>query len=299
MKVAGIVLNYNGKDLTLKTLSSLKRVRYKYWEIIVVDNGSTDGSYEAIKSRFADVLQVRKEPNEGISPGINLGLEVAYKRGADFMLVMNNDIEVKEDMVDILVENAYQYPECSCYGPKVYYYEDRNRIWSAGGKIVFREAVTFERGMGKVDKGQWNKLEIVDYISGCAVMIRRSVLEKIGLWDETYFLGVEDADWCYRAKLAGFPSLYIPYTHMWHMVSPSLGTYTPFRNFHTARSTVIFLRKFARIGWVSFFICFSLAIPLAALRELPRKNTRAVFAKIKGAIDGLRTNLKPIKYLKK
>ncbi len=286
--VAGLVLNYNGRDVTLQSLESLVASTYPNLDLVVIDNGSTDDSFEVIRERYPEVTQIRVEENRGISWGINHGLRWALAEGYDYVLIMNNDIEVDPAMVSELVASAEADPEIGCVGPRSYYYFDRERLWSVGGTLRWRESVTRERGDGEIDRGQYDEDVDVHYVNGCAMLVRRAALEQTGLWDPVYYLGVEDADWCVRMKQHGFRCRYAHKARLWHMISHSIGVYKPTRTFHTGRSSAIFLRKYAGTGqWVSALLWLAAAIPVAWLRELPRGNQRAAWEKWRGFREGL------------
>lgn len=295
-RVAAIVLNYNGRELALASLASLARVDYPALELLHVDNGSTDGSSAAIAAALPAVRQLRTEVNLGISGGLNLGIRWAMRGGFDFLLLCNNDIEADPGLVAELVAVAGRSPSIGCVGPKTYfYYGDRRRIWAAGGRLRFHEAVTLERGMGQLDRGQFDRDEEVGYVNGCCMLIRRAAMAATGLWDPAYQVSVEDADWCERMKRAGFSCWYAHRARLWHMVSPTTGGYTPGRTFRTARSTAIFVRKYASLRqWASYLAWTAAALPAAFLRELPRGNQRAVLAKLRGMLAGLAEPLPPV-----
>ena len=291
-KVAGIVLNYNGKDLTLQTLESLHAMSFPALDLFVVDNGSGDGSFAAVAEAFPDVEQVRVEENRGVANGLNVGVRYVIDRDYDYLLLLNNDIEVDPEMLSEMVAVAESDKTIGCVGPKAYYYWERQVIWSAGGRICFREAVTKERGMGEVDRGQYDQTEEVDYINGCAILVRRSVMAEVGLYDPLFYLAVEDADWCMRMKRRGYRSVYAHKAVLWHMVSASTGTYKPGRTFQTGRSTAIFVRRYGSVGRRIMFLLFlAAAIPWAFVRELPSGNQGAAVAKLKGVLEGLRVPL--------
>ncbi|MEM6795885.1 MAG: glycosyltransferase family 2 protein [Acidobacteriota bacterium] len=290
--VLALVLNYNGRDVTLETLSSLVSTAYEPFEIAVIDNGSTDDSKAAIAASHPGLTQVEVDRNQGISHGMNFGLRYALEGGHDYVLILNNDIEVDPQMVAEMVRVAEKDPKIGAVGPKAFYFYDRERLWSTGGILRFRHSVTRERGDGELDQGQYDQDAEVDYINGCAMLVRRQALVDTGLWDSTYFLGVEDADWCMRMKQKGYRCVYAHRAVLWHMISTSTGVYKPFRTFHTGRSTAIFVRKFAGpIGWLSFAICALVALPAAWLRELPRGNAGAALSKARGMLEGLRAPL--------
>ncbi len=289
--MAAIVLNYNGRDVTLEALASLGSMDYPAFDLVVVDNGSTDGSYPAVAEAFPAVVQLRIEENLGPAGGCNLGMRWAMDRGYDYLLILNNDIEVAPSLLHEMVRVAESSPEIGIVGPLGYYFWDRKRIWSAGGRIVFREAVTKERGQGQIDRGQYDRDEELDYVNGCAMLVKRQVIEAVGLWDPIFHLSVEDADFCMRARAAGFRCWFAHRAKLWHMVSTSTGGYRAPKTYQTARSTAIFVRRYAglarRLGSLAWTAA---ALPAAFVRELARGNQSAVLAKVRGFADGyLRT----------
>ncbi len=293
-RVAAVVLNYNGREVTLQTLASLRRLDYTSFDVVVVDNGSTDGSAAAVADGFPYVTQLRVEVNQGIAHGLNVGMRWALARDYDYVLILNNDIEADPAMLDELIRVGESDPRIGCVGPKTYYYWDRRRIWSAGGRIRFREAVTGERGMGELDRGQFDEAGEVDYVNGCAALLRASALREVGLFDPLYFVSCEDADWCTRMKRRGWRCWYAPRAVLWHMVSHTTGGYKAGRTYQTGRSTAIFVRRYASFfEWCSFLALLAASVPIAFLRELPRGNQAAALAKLRGAWAGLRVPLAP------
>jgi GT2 family glycosyltransferase len=296
-RVAAIVLNYNGREVTLQALESLAAMEYPAFDLVVVDNGSTDGSYDAIAAAFPDVVQVRTEENLGPAGGCNLGIRWALEQTSpryDYLLILNNDIEVAPELLTEMVRRAESDPHLAVVGPKAYYYaaEDRDRIWSAGGRLRFRESVTKERGEGERDRGQYDRDDEVDYINGCAMLVKREAFEKAGLWDPIFHLAVEDADFCMRVKALGYRCGYAHRARLWHMVAYATGVYKPGKTFHTGRSTAIFVRRYgSRWQKLQSWLFLLAAIPAAFLRELPKGNQMAAIAKFKGYLEGWRVPL--------
>lgn len=296
--VAAVVLSYNGREVTLQALESLTAMEYEPYELAVVDNGSSDGTAAAVAEAFPAVGVLRLEENHGPAAGANHGIRWALAKGHDYVLVLNNDIEVASDMLTRMVEVAESDPAIGCVGPMGYYHDDRARIWSAGGRIVFREAVTKERGQGELDRGQYDRGgargEEIDYVNGCAQLTKRECFERAGLWDPIYHLSVEDADFCMRIRRLGYRCHFAPRAKLWHMVSVSTGGYRPAKTFQTGRSTAIFVRRYARPWqWLTVLFFLAIGMPAAYLRELSRGNQRAVVAKMRGFVEGFRIPLPP------
>ncbi|HEX4954476.1 MAG TPA: glycosyltransferase family 2 protein [Thermoanaerobaculia bacterium] len=297
-RVAAIVLSYEGRQLTLAALPSLLGQNYPACDVLVVDNGSTDGTAEAITAAFPAVTTLRTEVNLGPSGGATLGMRWAMARGYDYLLILNNDIEVAPDMVAELVKVAESDPSIGIVGPKCYYFGERDKLWSVGGWMGFREAVTKDRARSERDRGQWDRDEEVDFINGCAMLVRREVVAAIGYWDPLYELCFEDADFCWRALERGYRCYFAHRAKLWHKVSVTTGGYKPGKNFHSARSTAIFIRRYARPWQKALAVAIILlAMPLAFGRELTRGNQRAVTAKLRGYRAGFSVELpKPPRY---
>lgn len=293
-RVAAVVVNYNGKEVTLQAVESLRQMTYPNFDLVVLDNASTDGSPEALAQAYPDLKQLRVEVNKGSSSGYAAGFRWAFENGYDYVLLLNNDIEVLPDMLDRLVEVAESDPRIGVVGPKCYFHGDRQRLWSAGGILRFRESITRERGYGEIDRGQYDRNDEVDYINGCAILIKRSAGEAAGVWDPIFFICVDDADFCTRVKQKGFRCVYVHRAVLYHMVSYTTGGYTPGRNFLFGRSSALYARRYARPwNWLTFFAFSTAAFGVAFLRELRKGNQAAAVAKLKGIREGLKTDPRP------
>jgi len=293
-RVAAVVINYNGFAITADALASLRRMDYPAFDLIVVDNGSTDDSAERIAAAFPEIHQERVMRNQGSAAGYAYGFRWAFERGYDYVLLLNNDIEVEPDLLTRLVEVAESDPRIGCVGPKCYFHGERTRIWSAGGRLRFRESITRERGYGEIDRGQFEADADVDYVNGCAILIKRAAALASGTWDPLFFICVDDADFCTRVRAHGFRCLYAHRSVLYHRVAFSTGGYTPGRNFQFGRSSAIYVRRYARFGQrLRYFAFVAAAFVAAYLRELPRGNQAAAVAKLKGIREGFRLDLPP------
>jgi len=222
--IAIIVLNWNGRDLTLDCLRSLAAVTTPHVRIILVDNASTDGSSDAVRQHYGSrVTLIENAQNLGFAAGNNVGIRRALDDGADFILLLNNDTVVAPDFVDHLHKPMLSSPDIGITAPKIYYAEPKNQIWFAGGELSMWRGIARHTGIRETDRGQYDQERDIDYATGCAFLVRRAVLEKIGDLDPGYRAYFEDADFCVRARRAGFRIRYIPAAHVWHRISASTG----------------------------------------------------------------------------
>jgi GT2 family glycosyltransferase len=293
-RVAAVVVTYQGRDITLQALASLSRMDYPAFDLVVLDNASTDGTSEAVADAFPAVRQVQVEVNRGSGGGYHAGFRWAFAQGYDYVLLLNNDIEVEPNLLSELVAVAESDPRIGAVGPKCLFHGERDRIWSAGGILHYRNSITSERGYGEIDRGQFEQDAEVDYVNGCAILIRRAAAQAAGAWDPVFRICVDDADFCTRIKRHGFRCVYAHRAVLYHMVAFTTGGYKPERNFQLARSSAVYVQRYANRRQRLSFLLFSLgALPVAWLRELRRGNQAAATAKLRGALAGLREPLPP------
>ncbi len=207
-KVSIIILTFNSKRYILNCLKSVEKSTYSNYEIIVVDNGSRDGTIDLVKNNFPELKVVLNKENLGFTGGNNLGIKNAQ---GDIILLLNDDTIIHQDLLKVLVKELMSSDKIGIVGPKIYYMDEPKKIWFAGGKI------DWFKGRGYHLKS--NKKQQVDFITGCALMIKREVINRIGLLDEKFFAYYEDADWCQKAKRAGYRVIYLPFGGVWHAKS--------------------------------------------------------------------------------
>ncbi len=216
-----IILNWNGWQDTIECLDSLKKINYPDYEIVVVDNGSTDGSADIIQKKYSQgIFFIETGKNLGFAGGNNIGIKYALERGADLILLLNNDTKVAPDFLTKLVEVAQSDFKIGIVGPKILFWNQPDRIWFGGGKINWLKTKGEHIDYRKIDTTTpSNKPKKSDYISGCCLLIKREVVDKIGLLNDDYFLYYEDTDWCLKAKEAGYKIIYVPASCIWHKAS--------------------------------------------------------------------------------
>ncbi len=244
-----IVLNWNGKRDTLACLESLEQSSYPNSQVLVVDNGSNDDSAAAIRARFPHHSLLETGENLGYAGGNNVGLRYALEQGADYALLLNNDTIVAADFVDCLVQAVESDPSIGVAGPTIYYHEQKDRIWSAGGVVDWRRGQTRMLELNTPDTGQLGTApRTVDFVSGCALLARREVLEQVGLLDERFFVYYEEAEWCIRAQRAGFRSVHVPRSKIWHKIPLDARASSPAVHYYMTRNRLLFL-KATRAAW--------------------------------------------------
>lgn len=218
-----IILTWNGKDDTIECLRSLSKINYKNIIITVVDNASTDGSVDAIKGEFPNLNFIENDSNLGFTGGNNVGIKNGLKGKASLFLILNNDTILNENFLGFLVKTSESDPHFGIVAPKIYYHEDMGKIWYAGGFVNFITGNIYHRGLRKTDTEGFDKSGKVDYATGCCMLIKREVFEKIGLLDERYFIYGEDVDFSFRAQKAGYKVMFEPQSFIWHKVTAATG----------------------------------------------------------------------------
>jgi GT2 family glycosyltransferase len=216
--VSIILLNWNQPEFTLACLASLGRLDYESFDVVVVDNGSEDGSPSLIREQFPSITLLENARNLGFAAGNNVGIRHALDRGADYVMLLNNDTEVAPNLVRELVQVAEADPRIGALGPKIYYYDPSNVIWSAGG-VVSRLGQPRHLRENQVDVGEPEGVQDVDYVTGCAFMVKLEVMQAVGLLDDRFFIYFEETEWCARIRQAGFRVAYVPQARMWHKIS--------------------------------------------------------------------------------
>lgn len=216
-----LVLNWNRKDETLACLSSLQKLDYPNHRLLVVDNGSEDGSPEAIRARYPKAELLANPENLGYAGGNNVGFRHALSKGADYVFVLNNDTVVAPDALSKLVAFAESRPRAAAVGPKIYYLDRPRVLWSTGSRLFL--AKSWLRGRGEEDRGQYDRPWLAPQVVGAAMLVPARALREVGLLDEGYFAYYEETKWCTLARKAGWEVWYAPESKVWHKVAASTG----------------------------------------------------------------------------
>jgi len=294
-QVIAITLNWNGREMTLDCVESLLECQYPKLEIIVVDNGSSDGTPEAVRARFPDVTVIENGKNLGYSKGFNRGIDHAMGRGAEYLLILNNDTRIDPLAVDELVEVAKSDDKIGFVTGKVYSFDEPQRLQTVGNHNHPWNLVGGHVGMNEMDEGQYDEIMDYDFIDDVFWLVRREVVEKVGMYDPEFFLYFENTDWCARARRAGFRLVYTPMAKLWHKGSMSSGGGTnPVNTFWMARNRYPFMWRNGSASQRFRFIFeqFFRSIPLTVIARVITGKMTLILPFLKGQLDGLKSILK-------
>lgn len=249
-QVAIIILNWNNVDDTLACLRSVDALNYPAIYVIVVDNGSTNDAVSTIRVKHPQITVIEIGENLGYAGGNNIGIKHALKQGSDYIWLLNDDIIVSQHSLSTLIDVAKMWSNVGFLGPKVYIQEKPKHILTAG-VLVNKQFYSHHRGIGELDQGQYNEVTEIDSLSGCSLLVSRKLIEDIGLLDENFFAYHEEIDWCYRARLAGYKTLFVPQAMVWHPDTRSRDMTSARVMYYMSRNRLLFLRKH-HVGWQVF-----------------------------------------------
>lgn len=225
-----VIINWNGKKDTDVCLASLSHCEKKNidFHVLVVDNGSADDSVDFLQKKYPWAEFIETGANLGFTGGNNAGIRHALKKGASLVWLLNNDTFVDKHVLSMV--RVFSDKRAGICGSKIYFApehefhhdrytkSERGRvIWYAGGAVDLNNVYASHRGVDEVDRGQYDTQEETPFISGCSMMIRREVFDRIGFLDDRYYLYLEDLDFCLRARQAGFRLQYVPSSVLWHV----------------------------------------------------------------------------------
>ncbi len=235
--VSVLILNFNGKAWIERCVDSVLSQSYPHLQVIVVDNGSVDGSLERVKEKYRDVLLVENRQNVGYSAANNIGIKYAT---GDYVVIMNNDTELDDSCIASMKRAIEKDPAYGACASKIYL-ESEEGILDAAGIVVFRDGLSI--GRGRLERADfYNREEEVFFASGCCMMARKSMLEDIKLgdeyFDEDFFMYADDTDLGWRARLRGWKTIYTPQARLSHAHSAAAGTYSALKAFHVERNRI-------------------------------------------------------------
>ncbi len=239
-----IILNWNGLDDTSELLVSLSKISYNNYTIVIVDNNSSNDEAEKLENSSKGKAHIIKcKENLGFSGGNNVGIRYSLEEKADYILLLNNDTTVNPDFLEILVSKCEGEKQSGIVAPRINYYDEPQKIWTDGGKISrirgsgFAYSDKMETEADVTDKS-------VIFVSGCCMLIKREVLLSVGLFDENYFLYIEDTDLCLRTIRAGYKIYVVPQSRIFHKVNSSTKkNYSSLPLYYATRNRLYFAKK--------------------------------------------------------
>ncbi|MBP7041385.1 MAG: glycosyltransferase family 2 protein [Chloroflexi bacterium] len=289
--VLAITLNWRQAETTLACVRALQAMAYPNLRILVIDNGSEDGSAARLAAELPPEARLLALPeNLGFAAGNNVGLREAIAQAFDFALLVNNDAFAAPDMLArLLAETA---PDVGLVSPKIFYAAARERIWFGDGRM---HPITLDlrgTGRGQMDGPDWQHSRDADYVLGTCLLVNLQGVTAVGLLDEQFFMYFEDLDWSLRWRQAGFRLRLAADAHLYHEVALSSGGLeSAARRYYLARSGVIFWRRYARLGrpWAIFLFRLGSGVKMVA-RLMWQRETAVARAYLRGLRDGWRAS---------
>jgi len=310
-KIFAVILNYNaGKD-TVECLKSLLNVSYENLNLVVLDNNSPDNSMDYIKEWFENreipfdfcdlsvegfesfsgkdnskITLIQTGTNKGYGHGNNIGIKYALKNGADYVLILNNDTVVSPDFIKPLLDTCRNDGNVGVAGGKIYFSDKPDTIWFNGG--------AFHEWTGKVEHFNFKEKDVgqippkeITFITGCMWLVPRQVFEKVGFINEEYFMYVEDLEFCYRVRKAGYKLAVNPESRIWHKIGGSSdGHLSPFSVFWTGKNTVLFIRQNYN-SFIKKIVAVSFVIIHGFFKFAKKRNMKLLKSFLKGSFYGI------------
>ena len=320
-KIAIIVLNWNKWQDTIECLESVYQIKYPNYDVILVDNGSEDESIQKIKEycegkikvtsgffnyepqnkpikiieytkseaercneeMFEDLptnwrmILIKNDKNFGFAEGNNIAMNYALSAlKPDYILLLNNDTVVDREFLSKLANTGEHYESAGIIGPKIYYYDDPKRIW-----------ITAPYGnMGKIDRGEFKGVIEVKWVVGCAFFLRKSVINKVGLFDPDFFLYGEESDYCMRVKKAGYKMYINNSSLIWHK-EPLEGKIKPYKVYYESRNTIIlWYKNYPRMKFYLYLLIFNIR-PFRLLKLVRNGRSHLILPMLLGTKDGV------------
>lgn len=243
-RIGVVILHYLDKDLTSACLRSVlsSDLKNKKLDLIVVSNSQDKDLATELKKIESQVQVIENEANLGYSAANNKGIKKALEEGCSKVILLNNDTVVDKNLINNLTEFSDKNNKIGLVSPKIYFapgheyrqnrYNKKDRgkvIWYAGGKLDRQNVYAGHLGIDEIDRGQFESTNQTDFATGCCMLITRDAVDKVGLFDEMYFMYFEDIDYSLRVRRSGFQVVYYPYAYLWHKnasTSGSPGSYT-------------------------------------------------------------------------
>jgi GT2 family glycosyltransferase len=281
--VTVIMANWNGGDKIIRCLDSVKKLDYPSFDVIIIDNNSTDGSKEKIKKQFKQFKIIENKSNLGCVKAINQGL--SHAKGP-LILRLDDDVLLDKDLLKKMVEVIKSKENIGIVIPKLCYYKNPKMFDNLGFSINPITCKTNSERIDKIDKGQFEEQKEVDFVPGSVLLTKKEVVKKVGLLDPAYFIFYEDVDWCWKVRRAGYKIIYTPKTKALHDCNKK--EMNKFKVFHYNRSKIIFMKKNIKQPKKLLFFLFFLFVysPLKFTTYILKRKSSLIKSHIKGFKEG-------------
>lgn len=291
-RLAIILVNWNGTEDTINCIESLNKSTFKDFNIIVVDNGSDESQIERLVDYSKHITLIKAGENLGYTGGNNVGIDYALKQKAEYVLLLNNDTYVDADALKNMIFFADSDKKIGVLSPKIFFHPSRHLIWSAGA--TFNDTILTGNlsGYKKEDNHIYNQRGDVDYVSGCAMLIRSNVFLEVGKLCEDYFATCEDIDFCFKVREKGYRIFYEPTATVWHIESSSSGgSDAPQYAYYQTRNYFMFHNRWAKNIvqlWVShsYYLAFIIKRSFLFMCKGNFRGVVAIFLGVKDVVAG-------------
>jgi GT2 family glycosyltransferase len=280
-----IMISWNNRDDVLQCLKALQQQTYPNLHLVLIDNASQDGTASAVRKQFPSVHLFKLSHNYGFARAANVGMRFVLAAEGSYVLLFNVDTYFEPDLLEQLIRQMEQYPQLGIISPKIYLHQKPDYLWAVGGKVTPTRLHIY--GYGEPDHGQYDACSL-DFVMGCAMLMRAKVLQQIGLLDGRFFVFYEEIDLCLRAKTAGWQIAFLPNVQMYHESETSTRGHSYIRHFYMARSRFLFFWKYRFVFNLSFLFAYELGHTASIVfRHVVRGDVASGWAYLYGTLIGL------------
>jgi hypothetical protein len=289
--VSIVTLTWNQTKVTCEFLESTRNLKYKNYEILVCDMGSDEDPTAHINAQnYPNTKVLRSKENLGFTGGNNWGMRQSK---GDYVFIVNNDTEVTPDLLDLLLEPFKDDPTIGVTCPKIRYFHHPEVIQYAGfNPINMYTGRTTSVGSMEVDKGQYDKPGFTHGAHGCAMMVKREVIEKVGMFPEKFFIYYEEWDWSSRMLKAGYKIYYQGKALIFHKESITMGKQSALKVYYHTRNRILYMRRNTNAlqfsAFIAFFVLFT--APKTAVKFTVSRQFEHLKSFFKGSIWNLKTS---------
>ena len=295
-KIIIVILNWNGYTDTLECINSILNIKYDKFEILLIDNGSDYTEYKKFSTLKSKVTLIRSDKNLGFSGGNNLGIKYALDAGADYVLLLNNDTIVEPNFLKPLLNAFEEDTKAGIVAPQINYFSEPKKIWSAGGKISRLRGSGFAYS-DKYDDGLYKNDKSKDFVSGCCMLIKKDVFDEVGMFDDNFFLYVEDVDLCYRTIYAGYKIVVSGNSKIFHKVSGSTqGNLSKLPLYYATRNRLYFSKKNFQNTFLLTFFYITVAMICKGIVWMLQRRSENIFVVIKAFKDFFQGKMGKVDY---